>query len=179
MKKINIKKAASYGGVFAMAVMSLFALTAILNSFFNKFYFTYQTPVIFQFPLIINERVIEKPPTPTPTPTATPTPTPTLQSWKGTASYYSRAGCIGCGPDLIMANGQPLDDEAMTVAFNKAPLGSKLKIRNLDNNMIATATVTDTGGFEKLGRIIDLTPKVKRTLSCGDLCYVKVSLLEN
>ncbi len=100
-----------------------------------------------------------------------------LKSWTGLASYYSREGCIGCSANLHMANGKPLVDENLTVAFNKLPLGSKVKVTNLKNNQSVVATVTDTGGFEKLGRIIDLTIGTKTAINCSDLCSVSVDEL--
>ena len=113
-------------------------------------------------------------PTPTPVERVLPEKPPTgkaeagssaqLTSWTGKVSHYSRAGCIGCSDTLTMANGQPLDDEALTIAFNKAPLGTRLKLTNTDNGKTVIVTVTDRGGFEKYNRIADLTPAVARAL---------------
>lgn len=93
--------------------------------------------------------------------------------WTGYASWYSVDGCIGCNKDRIMANGQKLQDNKKTVAFNRLPLGSIVKIRNMENDMITTAEVTDTGGFERLGKIVDLTPAVRDAISCWN-CKVRV-----
>ena len=98
-------------------------------------------------------------------------------SWVGEASYYSRAGCVGCSPTLTMANGEPLNDNAFTVAFNDLPLGSYVRVRNLANDQFVMAQVTDTGGFNELGRIIDLTIAVRDAIGCGDLCEVEVTEL--
>lgn len=38
------------------------------------------------------------------------------------------------------------------------------------------ARVTDRGGFEKLGRIIDLTIATRDAIGCGNLCKVRVDL---
>ena len=97
------------------------------------------------------------------------------EKWYGTASYYSIDGCVGCNDRRIMANGVRLDDNIATVAFNKLPLGSTVRIRNLKNDMIVTVEVTDTGGFERLGRIADLSLKTKRMINCEDLCLVEVA----
>lgn len=96
------------------------------------------------------------------------------KSWEGIASYYSRDGCLGCSNNLIMANGQTLDDNALTVAFNKVPLNSYVLITNMINGDQVKAKVTDTGGFEKLGRIIDLSVATKEIINCSDLCEVRV-----
>ena len=99
----------------------------------------------------------------------------TGQKWTGTASWYSRDGCIGCSANLHMANGQPLDDNALTVAFNRLPLGRKVRVTNSDSMMTVIAVITDTGGFERHGRIIDITPKVRDLINCGGLCEVVVT----
>tara|TARA_Y100000310_G_C20502882_1_gene724905 strand:+ start:49 stop:570 length:522 start_codon:yes stop_codon:yes gene_type:complete len=105
------------------------------------------------------------------------TPTPQEirgQRWAGTASWYSREGCIGCSANLHMANGKPLDDNALTVAFNRLPLGRKVRVTNAESMMTVVALITDTGGFERHGRIIDITPKVRDSINCGNLCEVIV-----
>jgi rare lipoprotein A len=102
-----------------------------------------------------------------------------FKTWSGEASYYSRSECVGCDPNMIMANGQPLDDSKLTVAFNKAELGSAAMVVNKANNKSVIARVTDTGGFEKLGRIIDLSLATKEATGCSDLCQVEVILLSN
>ena len=97
--------------------------------------------------------------------------------WIGTASYYSEAGCIGCSPNLTMANGETFKDSGFTVAFNWLPLESWVKVTNSDTGDTTYARVTDTGGFNRLGRIIDLSPAVKDAINCNDLCKVKVEKL--
>jgi rare lipoprotein A (peptidoglycan hydrolase) len=96
----------------------------------------------------------------------------TDESWRGKASYYTREKCLGCHPQRIMANGEPLDDSALTVAFNRAPLGTYLRITNTDNGQSVIAEVTDTGGFEKHGKIADLNLGAKNALQCPDTCNV-------
>lgn len=97
-----------------------------------------------------------------------------LKTWKGTASYYSVAGCVGCREDLLMANGQKFDEDAMTLAFNWLPLNTEVLVRNVSNGAEIKATVTDTGGFNELGRIADLSKGLKEALGCNDLCEVEV-----
>lgn len=87
------------------------------------------------------------------------------ESWTGKVSYYeSGAGCMGCHPNEIMANGQKFDENAMTLAFNRLPLNSKVRVTNLDNGANIIATVTDTGGFESYGRIADLSKGLMQEL---------------
>jgi hypothetical protein len=99
--------------------------------------------------------------------------------YTGKASYYWLGGCIGCRDDRIMANGEPLDDTKLTVAFNRAPLNSYVKVCNVNNELCIEAKVTDTGGFEDLGRIIDLGLSTKNSIRCFDLCDVSVELIED
>lgn len=140
-------------------------------------------------PVIIKE-VQAKPeePTQTPSPTEAPKKTqkrvnatstsPQVGTWIGKVSHYSRAGCLGCSPNLTMANGKPLDDEAMTIAFNWLPMNTKVRLTNLDNGKSCEATVTDTGGFNKLGRIADLVPAVARALETKtDISQVKIEVI--
>ena len=94
--------------------------------------------------------------------------------WTGIASWYSRKHCLGCSNDLRMANGKQLNDTKPTIAFNKLPLGTKVRVRNLENNMVTTATITDRGGFERYNRIADLTLAVKNKINCEGLCEVEI-----
>lgn len=78
----------------------------------------------------------------------------------GKVSYYSHDGCIGCSPNQTMANGQPFDENAMTLAHNGIPLNTMVEVKNLDNGKTITAKVTDRHGADnaKYGyRIADLS----------------------
>jgi len=97
-------------------------------------------------------------------------------SYTGIASYYSRAGCVGCSKTLTMANGQALDDSGLTVAFNRAKLNTFVTVTNLKTGQSVRAKVSDTGGFERHGRIIDLTMATRDAIGCGHLCKVRVDL---
>lgn len=92
----------------------------------------------------------------------------------GLASFYSIAGCLGCSPTFTMANGERLDDTKLTVAYNHAPLNSYIGIINRDNLKYTIAKVTDRGGFEKYGKIIDLSLATKEALGCGSTCRVEI-----
>lgn len=98
--------------------------------------------------------------------------------WTGKVSHYSRAGCLGCSANLTMANGQPLDDSKMTIAFNKLPLNTRVRLTNLDTGVSVEAVVTDTGGFERHGRIADLVPAVANALGTKtDLTNVQIEAI--
>lgn len=110
-----------------------------------------------------------------PIPEKLPEQKPAKSIVRGTASYYSREGCVGCSPDLIMANGEPLDDTKQTVSYNWAPLNSFVTIKNVKTGAIVTAKVTDRGGYEKYGRVIDLTIATRDAIGCGSTCDVEVT----
>lgn len=98
-------------------------------------------------------------PKPQITPKIVPTTSPEApkRPTTGKASYYSIAGCIGCGPDRIMANGQRLDDTRYTLANNEIPLNTMVIVENTRNGKKEIAKVTDRGGFSRYGRIADLS----------------------
>jgi rare lipoprotein A (peptidoglycan hydrolase) len=117
--------------------------------------------------------------TPTPTmylftPTPTASPTPPQRPTRGKASYYSIEGCIGCNPARTMANGQRLDDTRLTIAYNHAPLNSMVKVKNVDNGKYIYAKITDRGGFERHGKIADLSVATRDALGCGDTCPIEL-----
>lgn len=100
----------------------------------------------------------------------------TKSTWAGKASWYgaSSEACVGCDKNFIMANGKKLDDRIRTVAFNELPLGSMVVVKNVDSGLEEVVEVTDTGGFDGLGRIADLSLALKNSLKCSDLCNVMI-----
>lgn len=128
--------------------------------------------LIYAFLLFFVTPDLHQPP-PLVKPVVIKTETPT---WTGIASWYGEADeeCLGCRGDRLMANGERFDEAAMTVAFNRAPLGTRLHVLNPATGKGAIVEVTDTGGFEALGRLMDLSRGVKDALSCNGLCYVEV-----
>ena len=71
----------------------------------------------------------------------------------GKASFYGGKYHHG----KKMANGKRFDKNALTCAHPTHPFGTKLLVTNVKNGKSVTVTVTDRGGFQKLGRIIDLS----------------------
>lgn len=132
------------------------------------------------------QQIISPLPTTTPTPeiTITPEPKPTVtpktNSLRGTASYYSRAGCLGCSDTLTMANGETLDDTKHTIALTPETvsahklLNDEVRVINVNNGQEITAKVTDTGGFAKYNRVADLGVAVKEAINCTSLCEVVI-----
>lgn len=80
-----------------------------------------------------------------------------LNTFIGKASYYSKDGCVGCNANQIMANGEVFNENDYTLAFNKLPLNTLVRVTNTETGIRAIARVTDRGGFEKYGRIADLS----------------------
>lgn len=104
---------------------------------------------------------------------AAPKVKPTLDTpvvLEGEASYYSRAGCLGCDANVIMANGQPLDDNALTMAIGadkKHLVGYQAKVTSLVTGKSVVVRITDTGGFyqAKYGyRVADLSVATKQAI---------------
>lgn len=112
-------------------------------------------------------------------PTLSPTPIDT-KTWSGKASYYSEAGCLGCNAELIMANGEKLDDHKATIALppqvvkKHKLLNKEATVTNNQTGDEVRARITDTGGFAKYNRVADLSVKTKEELHCTDLCDVTV-----
>ena len=96
----------------------------------------------------------------------------------GIASYYSVAGCLGCHPQMIMNNGERLNDSKMTLALTpvnyRAYKNQYVLVTNLKNKKSVRAKVTDSGGFAKYNRIADLSLATKNAIGCSDLCRVEI-----
>jgi len=103
----------------------------------------------------------------------------TAQTWRGIASYYSQAGCLGCREDFITASGEVFDENKPTLAFNWLPMGTQVSVTNTANGKTITAKVNDTGGFNELGRIADLSKGLKEAIGCDDLCNVEISVFQD
>ena len=102
---------------------------------------------------------------------------------EGEASYYSRAGCVSCGPLMISANGQPLNDNALTMAIGadrKHLVGHRARVTSLATGKSVEVTITDTGGFYKAKyghRVADLTVATKTAIGmAGGVGQVRVEV---
>lgn len=102
---------------------------------------------------------------------------------EGEASYYSRVGCLGCSPNLTMANGQPLNDAALTMAIGadrKHLVGRTAKVTSLTTGQSVEVRITDTGGFykDKYGnRVADLTIATKEAIGMrGGVGQVRIEV---
>lgn len=75
-----------------------------------------------------------------------------------------------------MANGKRFDKNALTCAHNKYPFGTKLRVTNPKNGKSVIVTVTDRGGFNKLGRIIDLSEGAFKKIASLKSGVIKVKI---
>src|ERR1700688_5169789 len=65
---------------------------------------------------------------------------------------------------LKMANGKRFDRRKMTAASWYVPLGTVLRVVNLENGRVVTVTVTDRGPNFRLHRVLDLSEAAARQL---------------
>jgi len=93
---------------------------------------------------------------------------------EGIASWYGEdpSECIGCRDDLLMANGIKYNEDNFTIASNDYALGQKVQVCH--DLTCVDVVVTDTGGFNALGRVADLSKATKNVLNCNDLCRVSI-----
>lgn len=178
----------------ALAVIFILILATVVKTLFIL---KWQSPLIIERRVKIISPIPESDivkPSKTPTPTAKPTTPPGAKMQiikqvqakevedyiEGEASYYSRAGCLGCSASLTMANGETLDDSALTLALTPEEVsrGKRLNdfvtVENVATGDRVKAKVTDTGGFGPLGRVADLSVATRDAINCGHICRVRV-----
>lgn len=68
----------------------------------------------------------------------------------GQASWYKLDG-------KTMANGKPFDSSRMTAASRNYPLGTSVRVTNLQNQKSVVVVITDRGPAKRLHREIDLS----------------------
>ena len=77
---------------------------------------------------------------------------------RGVASWYGEAF-----HGKLTANGEVFDKTALTAAHRKLPLGSVVRVMNLNNGRVVKVRVTDRGPYVP-GRILDLSEAAAREL---------------
>lgn len=104
---------------------------------------------------------------------ANTTPEPIATEF-GIASWYSIKTNFG----TQTASGRPLQNDAYTAAHKKWPMGSKVKVTNLENGHSEILTITDRGPYIE-GRIIDVTTGSAKRLGFYEdgLTQIKIELL--
>lgn len=96
------------------------------------------------------------------------------QEMEGIASWY--------GADFdgkLTANGEVYDMDAMTAAHKTLPLGSVVRVNNLDNGKSAEVRINDRGPYVK-GRIIDLSKAAAHAIGMGNngTAHVRLDLIK-
>lgn len=77
----------------------------------------------------------------------------------GVASYYSSrfAG-------RRTASGERFNPGELTAAHNSLPIGSLARVTNLRNGKSVVVRINDRGGFQRHGRLVDLSPAAAREI---------------
>jgi rare lipoprotein A len=96
-------------------------------------------------------------------------PTPG-RSEVGLASWY---GAFHQGQ--LTASGEPFDMNRLTAAHRTLPLGTRLRVTNLENGRVVRVRVNDRGPWVS-GRILDLSREAARLLDMMDHGVVPVRL---
>jgi len=94
----------------------------------------------------------------------------------GKASFYSTR----CNGGTHTASGETLRNDALTAAHKSLPMGTKVRVINLDNGKSEIVTINDRGPYIR-GRIIDVTIGVAKRLDFirDGVVSVKVEILED
>ncbi|MBZ4193050.1 MAG: septal ring lytic transglycosylase RlpA family protein [Candidatus Contendobacter sp.] len=76
------------------------------------------------------------------------------------------------------ASGQPFNQDALTAAHPRLPLGTRAKVTNLYNGREVEVTINDRGPHGG-GRIIDLSRAAARQLGMGGSARVSIVAISN
>jgi rare lipoprotein A len=90
---------------------------------------------------------------------------------RGVASWYGQAF-----HGKLTANGEVFDKTAFTAAHRKLPLGSIVRVMNLNNGRVVKVRVRDRGPFVP-GRILDLSEAAARELGMVEAGTAPVQLV--
>ncbi|MCD6234802.1 MAG: hypothetical protein DRP86_01405 [Candidatus Neomarinimicrobiota bacterium] len=92
------------------------------------------------------------------------------RSWIGLSSWY--------GEDFhgkMTANGEIFDMYALTAAHKTLPLGTRIRVTNLENNRSVVVTINDRGPYVE-GRILDLSYGAAKALGFENRGTAKVHI---
>lgn len=82
---------------------------------------------------------------------------------EGLASWYGMEGGRVREHGRPTATGRPYDQNALTAAHKTLPLGTRVKVTNLENGRSLVVVINDRGPYIQ-GRIIDMTLRGARIL---------------
>lgn len=80
-------------------------------------------------------------------------------TFHGKASWYQ----ISCNGGTQTASGIPLKNYGMTAAHKTLPMGTKVRVTNIENGKSVILKITDRGPYIK-GRVIDVTKGAAKKL---------------
>ncbi|MBU0653976.1 MAG: septal ring lytic transglycosylase RlpA family protein [Gammaproteobacteria bacterium] len=89
----------------------------------------------------------------------------------GTASYYGNAF-----NGKKTASGERFDQNDLTCAHGSLPFGCKIRVTNLRNKKSVEVKVNDRGGFQKHGRVIDLSKAAAKEIGMLNTGTAKVQI---
>jgi len=90
---------------------------------------------------------------------------------KGEASYYARSL-----QGNSTASGEPFHHDSLTAAHRTLPLGTKLRVDNLENDCSVIVRVNDRGPFAK-DRILDLSRAAFKELAPLEKGVIQVGIV--
>ncbi|GAC1544660.1 MAG: septal ring lytic transglycosylase RlpA family protein [Myxococcales bacterium] len=107
-------------------------------------------------------------------PSAQPAPAAPPYGQRGRASYYGAAL-----QGRRTASGERFDMHALTAAHRTLPLGTRVRVTNLENGRQVVVRINDRGPYAQ-GRIIDLSEEAARRLGCLEqgIAEVRVERLD-
>ncbi len=82
---------------------------------------------------------------------------------EGLASWYGMEGGKVKEHGKLTASGRPYDQHALTAAHKTLPLGTRVRVTNLENGRSLVVVINDRGPYID-GRIIDMTLRGARIL---------------
>jgi rare lipoprotein A len=88
----------------------------------------------------------------------------------GTASVYDHSS------GASTANGERVQEGALTAAHPSLPFGTMVAVSNKRNGRTVTVRINDRGPFVR-GRVIDLTPAAARALSFSGTTEVSLAVV--
>ena len=107
---------------------------------------------------------------PSPTPPRPPTPSPDAFEQTGVASWYGRQH-----QGKRTASGEAYDMNALTAAHRTLPLGTRVRVTNLENGRSVDVRINDRGPFARR-RVIDLSYAAAQRLGATGSGVFRVGL---
>ena len=98
---------------------------------------------------------------------------PERPALQGITSWYSESDRF---IKRYTANGEVFDEGALTCAIWHLPLGTRLRVTNMENGRSVIVRVNDRGPAKRLGRLIDLSKAAFQEIASLDVGLVTVSI---